>query len=390
MVCREEYEEFERRFLAAYAQKSADTRGRRFAEPAPHLRTEYQRDRDRIVHCRAFRRLEYKTQVFVNSEGDHYRTRLTHTMEVAQIGRSIARILRLNEDLTEAVGLVHDVGHPPFGHTGEAVLNELMADHGGFEHNLQSLRVVDELEIKYPDFTGLNLSWEVREGIMKHRTEYDKTAYAADGIRNNPTLEAQIIDLADEIAYSTHDIDDGLASGLLTEQMLMDIEVWEKSNAEFLAKYPDVDQEIKRYYAVRNLINYLVSDLVPHSLESIRAYDIQSPDDARDCDRRLICFGGDVAEEARLLKDFLYKNMYLHPLVSEKNEKARTVISYLFEYLINNPDRLSPASQKRLGKEPNYRVVCDYIAGMTDRYAQQKYTEFSGDHINLNINIVDL
>jgi dGTPase len=385
MVSREKYEQFENKHLASYAQKSSDAKGRRYPEPKHPLRTEYQRDRERIVHCRAFRRLEYKTQVFVNSEGDHYRTRLTHTMEVAQIGRSISRILGLNEDLTEAIGLVHDVGHPPFGHTGESALNDLMADHGGFEHNLQSLRVVDELELKYPDFMGLNLTWEVREGIMKHRTEYDHTAYSADGLRNNPTLEAQIVDMADEIAYSTHDIDDGLGSGLITEKMLMELAIWNKSNSRFLKDYPDADQEIIRYYSVRNLINYLVSDLIANSTETIDGNEINSPDDARDFETPLIRFGPVVQKEVRMLKDFLYNKMYLHPRVHEKNEKARKVIAYLFKYFLKNPEKLSPASRKRFGIDPNYRVVCDYIAGMTDRYALRKYTEFTGEKPNLNI-----
>jgi len=376
MLTREEYEKFECEHLAPYAQKSGESRGRRFREPEHPWRTVYQRDRDRIVHCRAFRRLEYKTQVFVNSEGDHYRTRLTHTMEVAAIGRTIARILKLNEDLTEAIGLVHDVGHPPFGHTGESTLNELMADHGGFEHNLQSLRVVDKLERKYPDFLGLNLSWEVREGIMKHQTEYDKSAYPIKGLKNNPSLEAQIINFADEVAYSTHDIDDGLLSELLTEEMLLEVGVWNKANAEFLAKYPEADSEIKRYYAVRNLINYLVSDLVQYSSETIDQNQIQSSEDVRKFRLPLIGFSPETAAKTKQLKEFLYKNMYLHPLVTAKNTRARNIITDLFYHFLKEPELLSPTSRKKLDKEPASRVVCDYIAGMTDRYALLKYKEF--------------
>ena len=385
MFTREEYENFEREYLAPYAQKSGDTRGRRHREPEYPWRTVYQRDRDRIVHCRAFRRLEYKTQVFVNSEGDHYRTRLTHTMEVAVIGRTVARILKLNEDLTEAIGLVHDVGHPPFGHTGETTLNKLMANHGGFEHNLQSLRVVDELERKYPDFSGLNLSWEVREGIMKHQTEYDRSAYPIEGLKNNPGLEAQIINFADEIAYSTHDIDDGLLSGLLTEEMLMEIEAWNESNAGFLAKYPQADSEIKRYYAVRNLINYLVSDLIRHSAEMIDRNNIQNIDDVRNSRVPLIGFSPEAAAGTRRLKDFLYRNMYLHPRVTAKNTKAGRIITELFQHLLKDPGLLSSTSRKKLDKKPPYRVVCDYIAGMTDRYALLKYKEFFDIEDDLNI-----
>jgi len=385
MIKREDYERFESENLAPYAQKSAESRGRCFPEPEHPLRTAYQRDRDRIVHCRAFRRLEYKTQVFVNSEGDHYRTRLTHTMEVAAIGRSIARVLRLNEDLTEAIGLAHDVGHPPFGHTGESTLNGLMTEHGGFEHNRQSLRVVDELELKYPDFPGLNLSWELREGIIKHKTEYDGPTNLFKDLKNNPSLEAQIINLADEIAYSSHDIDDGLGSGLLDEEMLMEMDVWREANAEFLAKYPDADSEIKRYYSVRNLINYLVSDLVIHSDGLIAKNNLGGSDDARDFPSPLIGFSPEVAGKAKRLKKFLYNNMYLHPRVNDKNQKAREVITYLFNYLLEHSLELSPASRRRLEEEETYRVICDYIAGMTDRYAQLKYSEFSGEEVNLNI-----
>ncbi len=375
MLTRIEYEKLERQNLAPYAQKSGMTKGRRYPEKEHRFRTVYQRDRDRIVHCRAFRRLEYKTQVFVNHEGDHYRTRLTHTMEVASIGRVIARILRLNEDLTEAIALVHDVGHPPFGHTGEYTLNGLMAEHGGFEHNLQSLRVVDHLERKYPDFTGLNLSWEVREGIVKHLTEYDISNSKEPGLKKNPSLEAQIINFADEIAYNTHDIDDGLAAGLVSEDQLNEIELWSDANEAFRRSYPDIDPEVKIYYSVRNLINFLVLDLVKCSQEKISQANVTSPDDVRNYPKMLISFSSDVGQKLNKLKKFLYDNLYQHPRVDKMNQKTKKIIEDLFHIHLQTPSLLTETGQIKLKTEPPHRVVCDYIAGMTDRYAINRHNE---------------
>ena len=378
MLTREEFERIERETLAPYAQKSCDTRGRRYEEREHPLRTVYQRDRDRIIHCRAFRRLEYKTQVFVNHEGDHFRTRLTHSMEVASIGRTIARILRLNEDLTEAICLVHDVGHPPFGHSGESILNDLMAEHGGYEHNLQSLRVVDVLERKYPDFTGLNLSWEVREGIMKHSTEYDMTSPDEPTLEDSSSLEAQIVCVADEIAYNTHDIDDGLAAGIISDEQMEDLELWKEANEDFVRDYPDVDREVKIYYSVRNTINYLVTDITQHSMELIHNSGVDSADDVRKHGHELISFSPYVGKKEQELKWFLRDNVYRHPRVERRNEVARQIIQTLFRAFIEDPQLMSENARQRSKREPKERVVCDYIAGMTDRYALKKYGELLG------------
>ena len=363
----------ERETLAPYAQMSGDTRGRRHREEEHPLRTVYQRDRDRIIHCRAFRRLEYKTQVFVNHEGDHYRTRLTHTMEVAAIGRTIARILQLNEDLTEAICLAHDVGHPPFGHSGEQVLNDLMKDHGGFEHNLQSLRVVDVIERKYPDFPGLNLSWEVREGIMKHSTEYDKTEADDPGLDDNASLEAQIVCIADEIAYNTHDIDDGLEANILTHSQMGEVDLWKEANAEFEARYPNVDEEIRIYFGVRNLINHLVNDLTANTMKLVRESGVGSANDVRKNPAVLVRFSDEIAEKEESLKRFLNENVYQNPYVRQRNEMAREIIESLFRSFLEKPEMMSETYRKRIKGEPLHLVVCDYIAGMTDRYPFKRY-----------------
>ncbi|MDP2895122.1 MAG: deoxyguanosinetriphosphate triphosphohydrolase [bacterium] len=379
MRTRLEYEEFEERHLAPYAQKSSQTRGRVHPEKEHPLRTVYQRDRDRIVHCRAFRRLEYKTQVFLNHEGDHYRTRLTHTMEVAGIGRTVARILGLNEDLTEAIALVHDVGHPPFGHTGESALNELMEKFGGFEHNLQSLRVVDVLEKKYPDFDGLNLSWEVREGIIKHRDRCWSPGLRLEGLGRFPSLEGQIIDCADQIAYNTHDIDDGLASNLLSDAHLSETELWRQVNLESRRSYPNSGSEVRIFHSVRNLIDFLVSDLATHSSKMIAEQGVQSADEARNSPVPLIGFSPEVANGMRELRDFLYANLYQHPIVEGRNAISRKIIEKLFRLYVVEPATFDESLSRRGTDLPIERIVCDHIAGMTDRYALEKYNE----HFNL-------
>jgi dGTPase len=378
MITREELEDTELKILAPYAEKSANSRGRKYKRPEHPFRTVFQRDRDRIVHCRAFRGLEYKPQLFESHEGDHFRTRLTHTMEVASIGRTIARTLRLNEDLTEAICLVHDVGHPPFGHSGEAILNELMAEHGGFEHNLQSLRVVDVLERKYPDFPGLNLTWEVREGIMKHSTEYDKSSADDPALEDNPSLEAQIVCIADEIAYNSHDIDDGLDAGILADEQMEEVDLWKQANEAFFREYPNSDKEIKIYYGVRNLINFLVGDLTEYSLRLIKKTGVESPDDVRKYKTPLIVFSAETAKKETRLKKFLLDNVYHHPHVERRNEIARKIIQTLFHAFIEDPKLISDNARVRLKKENKYRVVCDYIAGMTDRYAKKKHDEIFG------------
>lgn len=374
MFPREEYEALENQVLAPYAARSSESRGREIAEDEHPYRTAFQKDRDRIIHTTAFRRLEYKTQVFVNYEGDYYRTRLTHTIEAAQIGRTIARALRLNEDLTEAITLAHDLGHTPFGHAGEEVLNELMQDHGGFDHNRQTLRIVTQLEGRYPDFRGLNLTYEVREGIVKHESEYDlpdETAEEYDpGLR--PTLEAQIVNYCDEIAYSTHDLDDGLRSGILTFEQLekAGLALWEE--ARRLVDYAPWS-ELTRHRLIRKLINLLVTDLIDQTTRNIKAHNIQSLEDVRRCEELLVGFSPELRAKERELKQYLFENMYRHFRVVRMAVKAQRILRELFCAYVENPAQLPTSTQMHLKEDGLYRVVADYIAGMTDRYAMQEY-----------------
>lgn len=369
MLTREKIEDIESKTLAPYAMKAKDSKGRVHGEEEHPYRTCYQRDRDRIIHSTAFRRLEYKTQVFVNHEGDYYRTRLTHTLEVAQIAVSIARALGLNPDLTEAIAIAHDIGHPPFGHTGEQELHELMKDHGGFDHNIQGLRVVDILEERYPDFKGLNLSWEVREGINKHSTPYDRPGGLPQlEPEKSPTLEAQIVDLADEIAYDNHDIDDGLTSGLLKEEELCGIPLWKRMRDSITKAHPDMDDRIRKYQMVRSLINMEVTDLINESEKRIGAFGIDSAESARSRSERTIIFSKGLIGERKPLKKFLYDNLYMHHKVVRMADKSRRFIRELFNSYISNPEQLPTTSSH------SFRSVCDYIAGMTDRYALDEHT----------------
>jgi len=379
MLTRKEIEDIESKTLAPYAMKAKDSRGRAYKEEEHPYRTCYQRDRDRIIHSTAFRRLEYKTQVFVNHEGDYYRTRLTHTLEVAQIAVSIARNLGLNPDLTEAIAIAHDIGHPPFGHSGEQELHELMKDHGGFDHNIQGLRVVDILEERYPDFKGLNLSWEVREGINKHSTQYDKSGGLPQlEPEKSPTLEAQIVDLADEIAYDNHDLDDGLTSGLIKEEELCEISLWKEVRDSITKAHPDMNDQIRKYQMVRSLINMEVTDLINESEKRIRTFKIDSAESARSRPERTVTFSKGLVDERKPLKKFLYNNLYMHHKVVRMADKSKRFIRELFNSYISNPEQLPPASSQCLkygGREAadKYRVVCDYVAGMTDRYALDEY-----------------
>jgi dGTPase len=370
--------------LAPYAAQSAQSRGRRFPEAASSSRTEFQRDRDRIVHCGAFRRLEYKTQVFVNHEGDLFRTRLTHSIEVAQIARSISRNLKLNEDLVEAISLAHDLGHTPFGHAGQDALNVCMKDYGGFEHNLQSLRVVDVLEKRYGGFDGLNLMFETREGILKHCSPTHAAQLGDIGQRflekKQPTLEAQLANLADEIAYNNHDIDDGLRSGLLTIQQLDSIDFFARHKREAEAAFPGIQGRRAINETVRRMINALIVDLINTSRERIRATGVQSVDEVRIAGP-LIAFSDPMRSEALLLKRFLRKNLYQHYQVNRMTSKARRVIRELFDIFMQEPVLLPPAYQvaqdagidARENKAVQARSVADYIAGMTDRYAMREH-----------------
>nr|WP_290669146.1 deoxyguanosinetriphosphate triphosphohydrolase [Ardenticatena sp.] len=371
MRSREELERIEEQILAPYAMRSSQTLGREYPDDEHPYRTAFQKDRDRIIHTTAFRRLEYKTQVFINYEGDYYRTRLTHTLEAAQIGRTIARTLGLNEDLTEAITLAHDLGHTPFGHSGEDVLNELMADHGGFNHNEQTLRIVTELEHRYPDFPGLNLTWEVREGIVKHETDYDYADASAYRPGWQPTLEAQVVNYCDEIAYSTHDLDDGLRSGILSFEQMMDSDVALWHEAYGLVGEPW--SELTRHRVIRKLINLLVTDLVQHTHKTLGENNIRSVQDVREFGRPLVSMSPEMREKSRQLKRFLFENMYRHYRVVRMSAKSQRVLRDLFNAYVLDPAQLPEEVQKRIGPVSLHRVVADYIAGMTDRYALQEW-----------------
>ncbi len=361
----------ERPDLAGFAAKSSQSRGRRHEEEFRDDRPAFERDRDRIIHCAAFRRLEYKTQVFVNHEGDYYRTRLTHSLEVAQIGKAIARRLRLNEELTEALALAHDLGHTPFGHTGEEVLNRLMEGFGGFEHNRQSLRVVEELEERYPGFNGLNLSWEVREGIIKHKSPFDSPAEILADLLPGivPTIEAQIINYADEIAYNNHDIDDGLKSGLITPEQLETIALWYEVHERIVERYPGLDPERRKHQTISALIGTLIRDLSMTTLENIQQFGIGTLDDLRRNNRQVVAFSRDVAEKNRQLKRFLMTNLYRHHKVERMRVKAERYLVQLFEAYLKHPTLLPRKYLKKMDMVGRERVICDYIAGMTDRFA---------------------
>ncbi|MBT9131816.1 MAG: Deoxyguanosinetriphosphate triphosphohydrolase-like protein [Firmicutes bacterium] len=363
--------EAETRLLAPYAMRSKETRGRLHPEKEDKYRSVFQRDRDRIVHSAAFRRLEYKTQVFVNHEGDYYRTRLTHTLEVSQIARSIARLLRLNEDLTEAISLAHDLGHTPFGHSGEETLRELMKNDGGFEHNRQGLRVVEKLERRYPNFNGLNLSFEVREGIIKHFTLYDQPENLP--VANFPTLEAQVVNLADEIAYTNHDLDDGLAAGMITEKELQKIPLWDKMLQEVKKASPNAGKERERYQIIRALINLQVIDLVKETEKRIEKANITSHRQVARLSFPLVSFSSLMEKKNKQLKDFLARNLYRHYRVTRMAEKAHRVINELFRSYLMESDQLPPEVCKRANGEPLRRIICDYIAGMTDRFALDEH-----------------
>ncbi len=366
--------------LAPYAASEANSRGRRHPEPPPPYRSEYQRDRDRIVHSTAFRRLEYKTQVFVNHEGDLFRTRLTHSIEVAQIGRTIARALHLNEDLTEAIALAHDLGHTPFGHAGQDALNACMADYGGFEHNLQSLRVVDELEEKYADFPGLNLTFETREGILKHCSLENARHLGEIGRRflerTQPSLEAQLANLADEIAYNNHDIDDGLRAGLLHIDGLRQIALFREHHDAVHRAHPQLAPRRTIHEIVRRMINRLVSDLIETSRARLQAAGIRHIDDVRRWPEPLMGFSSEMAELNRDLKRHLRRHLYHHYRVERMTAKARRIVNELFDAFFHHPELLPDEHRHRAhererqeGTAGRARVVTDYIAGMTDRYA---------------------
>jgi dGTPase len=361
---------------AAWAADPQRSRGRRHAEAAPRARNEFQRDRDRIVHCGAFRRLEYKTQVFVNHEGDLFRTRLTHSIEVAQIARSIARRLGLDEDLTEAISLSHDLGHTPFGHAGQDALNACMKDHGGFEHNLQSLRVVDELEERYGGFNGLNLCFETREGILKHCSTRNAAKLGEIGRRflerTQPSLEAQLANLADEIAYINHDVDDGVRSGLLSVPQLREVELFARHARAAMVEFPQLPERRLIYETVRRMINELVLDLIACSEALIGAAAPASIDDVRAVGP-LVAFSQDVGAQARQLKQFLFENLYRHYRVLRMTSKAGRIVNDLFAAFASDVRLLPDEHRAKAESGERHRAIADYIAGMTDRYAIKEH-----------------
>ncbi|MHB9117072.1 MAG: deoxyguanosinetriphosphate triphosphohydrolase [Burkholderiales bacterium] len=361
--------------LAPYAASDANSRGRQVSEPAPAGRSQFQRDRDRIIHSTAFRRLEYKTQVFVNHEGDLFRTRLTHSLEVAQIGRTIARNLNLNQDLVEAISLSHDLGHTPFGHAGQDELNDCMKDYGGFEHNLQSLRVVDLLEERYAEFDGLNLCFETREGILKHCSPINAQQLGDIGERfihkQQPSLEAQLTNLADEIAYNNHDVDDGLRSELISLEQLSQVSLFARHQDEVRSRYPDLPDRRMIHETIRRMINTLALDLIDQSTQNIRAAAPLSMDGVRAAPA-LIAFSPAIRQEQQDLKQFLRRHLYQHYRVARMSGKARRVIRELFDAFMENPRLLPPQYQAKAGDD-KARTVSDYIAGMTDRYAIREY-----------------
>ncbi len=372
LYTRSQLETIEDQNLAPYSVRSKNTKGRVYPDDEPEYRTVFQRDRDRILHTTAFRRLEYKTQVFINYEGDYYRTRLTHTLEVAQIGRSIARALGGNEDLVEAICLAHDLGHPPFGHSGENALARLMKEHGGFDHNKQSLRIITLLERRFPDFPGLNLTWEVREGIVKHESEYD----TADASEYNPELrgplEAQIANVADELAYTTHDLDDGLRSGMITPHMLGGVTLWEIL-AESIGWHGQILDELTRHRIIRRMIGIEVSDLIETSHQRLLENNIRSVEELQHLPYNIVSYSEDLHRRNRELKDFLYSNLYRHYRVIRMAVKAERIISDLFKMYQAEPETLPRHIYYLRDEYGLERTICDYLAGMTDRYAVDEY-----------------
>ena len=366
---RQQLEEIEDQFLAPYGIRSKNSKGRKYPEEEADYRTRFQRDRERVIHTTAFRRLEYKTQVFINHEGDYYRTRLTHSIEVAQIGRSVARTLGANEDLVETICLAHDIGHPPFGHSGETALARLMKEHGGFNHNQHSLRVVTQLENRYPDFPGLNLSWEVLEGMVKHETDYD----IADAQDYDPelrgSLEAQIANVADELAYTSHDLDDGLRSGMISPSQLDGIALWEIVNESIGRRRSDTLDDLARHQIIRRLINFEITDLIQSIDRYLRKSNVSSSLELQKLPFNVAGFSEDMYRRNRELKDFLFNKLYRHHRVVRMSVKSERIITDIFSMYQKTPSALPEAVQELVPQRGLERTICDYIAGMTDRFA---------------------
>lgn len=374
MYNREYLESIEEKILAPYAIHSKNSKGRKYPESEPDYRTCFQRDRDRVLHTTAFRRLEYKTQVFINYEGDYYRTRLTHTLEVTQIGRTIARALGASEDLVEVICMAHDMGHPPFGHSGESTINQLMQGHGGFNHNHHSYRIVTEIEHRYPDFPGLNLSWEVLEGMVKHETEYDKT----DALEYDPelrgSLEAQITNVADELAYTSHDLDDGLRSGIITPEMLKGIELWERAASKHISKGCNLD-DLTRHMIIRDLTGFQVTSMIKTSSKTIEKSLVKTAKELQSLSYNVVGFDEEMKRHNRVLKDFLYKNLYHHYRVVRMQKKAERILTELFNAYRNEPNMLPGQFQNLIEEKGKERTISDYLAGMTDRFATDEYAK---------------
>jgi dGTPase len=369
---RQQLEEIEDKSLAPYGMRSRDSKGRAYLDNEPDYRTSFQRDRDRILHTTAFRRLEYKTQVFINYEGDYFRTRLTHTLEVAQIGRTFARALGANEDLVESICLAHDLGHSPFGHSGEVVLARLMKDFGGFDHNRQSLRIVTELEQRYPEFPGLNLTWEVREGMVKHESEYDISDAKDFSPELRGNLETQIANVADELAYTTHDLDDGLRSKMVTPHMLEGIALWQILRETYNWRGPDLS-EMERHRMIRQLVGIMVTDMVEATDKRLKESKVKSPLDIQKLKHNVIGYSEEMQRRNRELKDFLYKHLYRHFRVVRMQVKAERLISDIFNAYRSEPSMLPDSVQALVSIRGLERTICDYIAGMTDRYAIEEH-----------------
>jgi dGTPase len=371
---RSQLENIENQYLAPYGIRSQNSKGRKFPEDEPDYRTCFQRDRDRILHTTAFRRLEYKTQVFINYEGDYYRTRLTHTLEVTQIGRTIARALGANEDLVESVCLAHDMGHPPFGHSGESILAKLMKDYGGFDHNRQSLRIVTMLENRYVDFPGLNLTWEVLEGMVKHETEYDISDAQEYDPELRGSLEAQVCNAADELAYTAHDLDDGLRSGMLNATLLDEIDLWHIVANDLNINLRDLNlTDLARHRIIRHLIGIEVTDVVTTTSQKLRESGVHSVDELQRLPYNVIGFSSEMYRRNRQLKDFLYRNLYRQYRVMRMSVKAERIITDLFNAYRNEPKILPGHVQKLIEERGLEKTICDHIAGMTDRFAIEEY-----------------
>tara|TARA_Y100000588_G_C14269886_1_gene931837 strand:- start:2903 stop:4066 length:1164 start_codon:yes stop_codon:yes gene_type:complete len=366
--------------LSKFSQYNSESAGRKYPEQPHSYRTAFQRDRARIIHSRAFRRLEYKTQVFLNGTGDHLRTRLTHTIEVASVSRTIACALGVNQDLAEAISLAHDLGHPPFGHTGEKKLNQILAKDGGFEHNIQSLRVVELLEKLYPDFDGLNLSYEVLEGIRKHDHGYYRASYKNKKEEKfpNPSIEAQIANIADEITYYSHDLDDGLDYKLINEEQLNDINIWKQCSKLVDDNYPGLEIKRRRSYIIRTLIDRQVADLISATSEYIQDFKFNSSDEVRRHPEKVMRRSKETQKDNQQLKEFLYNNLYHHEAVALPNARGGNVIADVFSFYEENPQMIGAESAKRIKSEGLKRTICDYISGMTDRYILEEYNRLRG------------